>query len=112
MLQKFPGRNAGSLSAISAIAVHTRSTSRSSTPWRWRLGLRYDSELLCAGCMFHDMGLTHQHSSDCCRFEVDGANAARDFLVAASVREACGGYAGGVSQAVCAVGVRRPCRAG
>jgi hypothetical protein len=26
------------------------------------------------------MGLTHQHSSDCCRFEVDGANAARDFL--------------------------------
>ncbi|KIC80037.1 HD domain-containing protein [Pseudomonas sp. C5pp] len=45
-----------------------------------RLGLRYDSELLYAGCMFHDMGLTHQHSSDCCRFEVDGANAARDFL--------------------------------
>lgn len=45
-----------------------------------RLGLRYDSELLYAGCMFHDMGLTHQHSSDCYRFEVDGANAARDFL--------------------------------
>ncbi|WP_426808747.1 HD domain-containing protein [Pseudomonas sp. WOUb67] len=45
-----------------------------------RLGLRYDSELLYAGCMFHDMGLTHAHSSECCRFEVDGANAARDFL--------------------------------
>lgn len=43
-------------------------------------GLKFDSELLYCGCMFHDMGLTHQHSSDCCRFEVDGANAARDFL--------------------------------
>ncbi|MFJ3045197.1 HD domain-containing protein [Herbaspirillum chlorophenolicum] len=43
-------------------------------------GLKFDRELLYCGCMFHDMGLTHQHSSDCCRFEVDGANAARDFL--------------------------------
>ena len=30
--------------------------------------------------MFHDMGLSHKHSSACERFEVDGANAARDFL--------------------------------
>jgi hypothetical protein len=30
--------------------------------------------------MFHDMGLTPQHSSATERFEVDGANAARDFL--------------------------------
>ena len=45
-----------------------------------RRGLKFDPELLYCGCMFHDMGLTHQHSSDCCRFEVDGANAARDFL--------------------------------
>jgi hypothetical protein len=30
--------------------------------------------------MFHDMGLTHQHSSSDHRFEVDGANVARDFL--------------------------------
>jgi hypothetical protein len=30
--------------------------------------------------MFHDMGLTHRHSSLTERFEVDGANAARDFL--------------------------------
>jgi hypothetical protein len=45
----------------------------------WR-GLAFDPELLYCGCMFHDMGLTHRHSSDCCRFEVDGANAARDFL--------------------------------
>jgi hypothetical protein len=42
--------------------------------------LRFDPELLYAGAMFHDMGLTHQHSSADERFEVDGANAARDFL--------------------------------
>jgi hypothetical protein len=40
----------------------------------------FDPELLYAGAMFHDMGLTHQHSSDCERFEVDGANAAKAFL--------------------------------
>ncbi|MDE2608193.1 MAG: HD domain-containing protein [Burkholderiales bacterium] len=45
-----------------------------------RRGLRFDPELLYCGCMFHDMGLTHRHSSACERFEVDGANAARDFL--------------------------------
>jgi hypothetical protein len=43
-------------------------------------GLRFDRELLYAGAMFHDMGLTHQHSTPHDRFEVDGANAARDFL--------------------------------
>jgi hypothetical protein len=30
--------------------------------------------------MSHDVGLTHQHSSVDGRFEVDGANVARDFL--------------------------------
>ena len=45
-----------------------------------RKGLRFDPELLYAGAMFHDMGLTHQHRSEHDRFEVDGANAARDFL--------------------------------
>lgn len=45
-----------------------------------RLGLQFDPELLYCGCMFHDMGLTHQHSSACERFEVDGANAASAFL--------------------------------
>jgi hypothetical protein len=45
-----------------------------------RRKLRFDAELLYAGAMFHDMGLTHQHSSTDQRFEVDGANAARDFL--------------------------------
>ena len=42
--------------------------------------LKFDPELLYTGAMFHDMGLTHQHSSADERFEVDGANAARDFL--------------------------------
>ena len=45
-----------------------------------RRGLRFDAELLYAGAMFHDMGLTPRHSSTNERFEVDGANAARDFL--------------------------------
>jgi HD superfamily phosphodiesterase len=43
-------------------------------------GLKFDPELLYTGAMFHDMGLTHQHSSAHERFEVDGANAASDFL--------------------------------
>ncbi len=45
-----------------------------------RRGLKFDRELLYAGAMFHDMGLTPAHSSANERFEVDGANAARDFL--------------------------------
>ncbi|MBB5357602.1 HD superfamily phosphodiesterase [Rhodanobacter sp. ANJX3] len=43
-------------------------------------GLYVDPDLLYAGAMFHDMGLTEKHSSVHERFEVDGANAARDFL--------------------------------
>jgi hypothetical protein len=45
-----------------------------------RRNLNFDPELLYAGAMFHDMGLTPQYSSAQERFEVDGANAARDFL--------------------------------
>src|SRR5260370_19099561 len=45
-----------------------------------RRGLPFDRELLYAGAMFHDMGLTPRHSSRIERFEVDGANVARDFL--------------------------------
>src|ERR1700704_3086180 len=45
-----------------------------------RRGLKFDRELLYAGAMFHDIGLTPAHSSAHERFEVDGANAARDFL--------------------------------
>ncbi|MFC5865056.1 HD domain-containing protein [Acidicapsa dinghuensis] len=43
-------------------------------------GLNFDPELLYAGAMFHDIGLMASHSSPADRFEVDGANAARDFL--------------------------------
>jgi len=43
-------------------------------------GLRYDPELLYVGAMFHDIGLVEGHRSEDLRFEVDGANAARDFL--------------------------------
>ena len=45
-----------------------------------RRALRFDPELLYAGAMFHDMGLTPAHRSAHERFEVDGANVARDFL--------------------------------
>ena len=45
-----------------------------------RKGLAYDTELLYVGAMFHDIGLTEQYRDSMLRFEVDGANAARDFL--------------------------------
>jgi hypothetical protein len=45
-----------------------------------RRGFKFDAELLYAGAMFHDIGLVSSYSSDADRFEVDGANAARDFL--------------------------------
>ena len=45
-----------------------------------RRGVKFDRELLYAGAMFHDMGLMPRHSTPNERFEVDGANAARDFL--------------------------------
>jgi hypothetical protein len=45
-----------------------------------RRGFKFDAELLYAGAMFHDIGLVPAHSSDADRFEVDGANAARNFL--------------------------------
>jgi hypothetical protein len=45
-----------------------------------RKGLAFDLELLYVSAMFHDMGLTPKRSSATDRFEVDGANAAREFL--------------------------------
>jgi hypothetical protein len=42
--------------------------------------LPYDPELLYISAVFHDLGLTPHYSSPDKRFEVDGANAARDFL--------------------------------
>ena len=45
-----------------------------------RKGLMFDRELLYAGAMFHDIGLTQKYRESKLRFEVDGANAAGDFL--------------------------------
>jgi hypothetical protein len=50
-----------------------------------RRGLSYDAELLYIGAMFHDIGLVEGHRSAHDRFEVDGANAAREFLVGQGV---------------------------
>jgi hypothetical protein len=50
--------------------------------------LSFDPELLYAGAMFHDMGLTPRYSSADERFEVDGANAARDFLRSRGISQA------------------------
>jgi len=52
-----------------------------------RRGLRFDPELLYTGAMFHDMGLTPKHASAHERFEVDSANAARDFLRSRGIAE-------------------------
>jgi hypothetical protein len=46
-----------------------------------RKNLTFDPELLYVGAMFHDIGLTSTYSSTTERFEVDGANAAREFLL-------------------------------
>jgi hypothetical protein len=43
-------------------------------------GWKFDPELLFLGAMFHDVGLTAKHRSASNRFEIDSANAARDFL--------------------------------
>jgi hypothetical protein len=45
-----------------------------------KLALDYDPELLYVGAMFHDVGLIQGHRSEHERFEIDGANAAREFL--------------------------------
>src|SRR5689334_17426374 len=42
--------------------------------------LRFDPELLYVAAAFHDLGLLKKFSSESERFEVDGANAARQFL--------------------------------
>jgi hypothetical protein len=45
-----------------------------------RKGLTFDPELLYVAAMFHDIGLTQRFRESQLRFEVDGADAARDFL--------------------------------
>jgi HD domain-containing protein len=45
-----------------------------------RRNLVHDTELLYVASVFHDLGLVPHYSSSDLRFEVDGANAAREFL--------------------------------
>jgi len=52
-----------------------------------RRGLQPDPELLYAGAMFHDIGLTEGYRTSTLRFEVDGANAGRDFLLERGIDE-------------------------
>src|SRR4051812_38966647 len=49
--------------------------------------LRFDPELLYVAAAFHDFGLLKKYSSPDERFEVDGANAARQFLGAHNISE-------------------------
>jgi hypothetical protein len=53
-----------------------------------KLGLAFDPELLYAAAMFHDIGITPHYHGSRLRFEVDGANAARDFLRGHGIAEA------------------------
>jgi hypothetical protein len=49
--------------------------------------LAFDPELLYVSAAFHDLGLLTEYSSETERFEVDGANAVRQFLIAHSIPE-------------------------
>ncbi|WP_245343925.1 HD domain-containing protein [Bradyrhizobium japonicum] len=55
-----------------------------------RKGLTFDPELLYIAAMFHDYGLTASYGESHLRYEVDGANAARDFLRSHGISEADG----------------------
>ncbi|MFI6580405.1 HD domain-containing protein [Embleya sp. NPDC050493] len=46
-----------------------------------RRDLDFDPELLYVGAMFHDLGLTAGYRASQQRFELDGADAARDFVL-------------------------------
>jgi hypothetical protein len=52
-----------------------------------RKTLTFDREPLYVGAMFHDIGLTERYRQSHLRFEVDGANAARDFLRSHGIAE-------------------------
>jgi hypothetical protein len=53
-----------------------------------RAQLKFDPELLYVSAAFHDLGLLKKYSSADERFEVDGANAARQFLSLHKIPEA------------------------
>ncbi|MCU1577716.1 MAG: diguanylate cyclase [Leifsonia sp.] len=46
-----------------------------------RKGLTPDLELLYVGALFHDLGLTKTYGTDDLRFEIDGANTAKQFVL-------------------------------
>ncbi|AQH03143.1 phosphohydrolase [Burkholderia sp. KK1] len=52
-----------------------------------RNGVSFDPELLYVASMFHDIGLTSIYRDSQLRFEVDGANAARNFLRSHQISE-------------------------
>ena len=62
---------------IAGITVPDTGLVRSAT----ELVLDVDHELLYVGALFHDLGLTDKYGTDKLRFEVDGANAAKAFLL-------------------------------
>ena len=53
-----------------------------------RQKLNFDRELLYISALFHDVGLIEAYSTNQKRFEVDGADAARDFLKAHGIADA------------------------
>lgn len=52
-----------------------------------RQNLKFDSELLYVASLFHDLGLVDAYHTDAKRFEVDGADAAREFLRSRGIPE-------------------------
>jgi HD superfamily phosphodiesterase len=52
-----------------------------------RQGLKYDPEVLYVAAMFHDLGLTERYRDSQQRFELDGADEARSFLLAKGLPE-------------------------
>jgi hypothetical protein len=52
-----------------------------------RQKLKFDPELLYIAALFHDLGLADHYHTETKRFEVDGADAARDFLRARGVAQ-------------------------
>ena len=52
-----------------------------------RQKLKFDSELLYIAALFHDLGLVDHYHTPTKRFEVDGADAAREFLKARGIAQ-------------------------
>lgn len=52
-----------------------------------RQNLKFDSELLYVAALFHDLGLVEAYETEHRRFEVDGAEAAREFLKSHGIPE-------------------------